>query len=64
MAIVVLFSGAGLANIPPTFLISCEVRTRYSETFKYYEQYIRDHLSGNKIRIWICSEYDTVFNFS
>ena len=49
---------------PPTFFISCEVQTRYSKTLKYSEQYIRDHLSGTKGRIWICSEYDTVFNFS
>ena len=40
------FLGAGFANIPPTFLISCEVQTRYSKTLKYSEQYIRDHLSG------------------
>ena len=58
------FVGAGFANIPPTFLISCEVQTRYPKTLKYSEQYIRDHLSGIKVRIWICSEYDTVFNFS
>ena len=58
------FLGTGFANIPPTFLISCEVGTRYSKTLKYSEQYIRDHLSGTKVRIWICSEYDAVFNFS
>ena len=46
------------------FLISCEVRTRYSKTLKYSEQYIRDHLSGARVRIWICSEYDAGFNFS
>ena len=28
------FLGAGFANIPPTFLISCEVQTRYSKTLK------------------------------
>ena len=39
------FLGTGFANIPPTFLISCEVGTRYSKTLKYSEQYIRDHLS-------------------
>ena len=42
------FLGAGFANIPPNFLISYEVQTRYSETMKYSEQYIRDHLSGTK----------------
>ena len=58
------FSGADFGNIPPTFLISCEVQTRYSKTLKYSEQYIRDHLSGTKVSIWICSEYDAVFNLS
>ena len=51
------------ANISPTFLISCEVQTRYSRILKYSEQYILDHLSGTKVRIWIGSEYDAVFNF-
>ena len=59
-----LFSGAGFANISPTFLISCEVQTRYSKILKYSEQYIRDHLSGTKVRIWIGSEYDALFDFS
>ena len=47
------FLGAGFASIPPTFLISCEVQTRYSKTLKYSEQYIRirDHLLGIKVRI-------------
>ena len=58
------FPGAGFANIPPTFLISCEVQTRYSKILKYSEQYIRGHLSGTKVRIWICFECDDVFNFS
>ena len=58
------FLGAGFANILPTFLISCEFQTRYSKTLKYSEQYIRDHLSGTKVRIWICSGYDAVFTFS
>ena len=58
------FLGAGFANIPPTSLISCEVQIRYSKTLEYSEQCIRDHLSGTKVRIWICSEYDAVFNFS
>ena len=31
---------------------------------KYSEQYIRDHLSGTKVRIWIGSEYDALFDFS
>ena len=31
---------------------------------KYYEQYIQDHLSGTKVRIWIGSENDAVFDFS
>ena len=57
------FLGAGFANIPPDFLISCEVQTRYLKTLKYSEQYIRDHLSGTKVSIWNCSEYDAVFNF-
>ena len=48
----------------PTFLISCEVQTRCSKILKYSEQYIRDHLWGTKLRTWIGSEYDTVFNFS
>ena len=58
------FLGAGFANISPAFLISCEFQTRYSKALKYSEQYIRDHLSGTKVRIWIGSEYDAVFNFS
>ena len=62
MVIVFLFLGRGFANIPPTFFISFEVQTRYSKTFKYSEQYIRDHLSGTNVRIWVCSEYDAVFN--
>ena len=45
------FLGAGFANISPTFLISCEVQTKYSKMLKYSEQYIQDHLSGTKIRI-------------
>ena len=57
------FSGADVANIPPTFLISCEVQTKYSEISKYSEQYIQDHSSGSKANIWICSEYDEVFIF-
>ena len=55
---------AGFANITPTFLISFEVQTRYSKTLKYSERYIRDHLSGAKVSIWICSEYDAIFNYS
>ena len=47
------FLRAGFDNIPPTFLISCEAQTRYSKTLKYYEQYIQDHLSDTKVRIWI-----------
>ena len=62
--IVFLFVGAGFANISPTFLTSCEVQTRYSKILKYSEQYIQDHLSGTKVRIWIRSEYDAVFSFS
>ena len=45
--------GACFANIPPTFLIGCEVQKRHSKTLKYSEQYIRDHLTSTKIRIWI-----------
>ena len=59
MVIVFPFLGADFANIPPTFLISCEVQARYSKTLKYSEQYIGDHLSGTKVRILIF----TVFNF-
>ena len=58
------FLWAGFANISPTFLISCEVQTSYSKILKYSEQYIRDHLSDTKVRIWTGSEYDAVFNFS
>ena len=53
------FFRRGFANIPCTFLISCEVQTRYSKTLERSEQYIRDHLSGPKVSIWICSEYDS-----
>ena len=35
---------------------SGEVQTRYSKTLKYSQKYIRDHLSGTKVSIWICSE--------
>ena len=45
-------------------LISCEVQTRYSRILKHSGQYIRDHLSGTKVRIWIGSEFDAVFTFS
>ena len=56
--------GTGFANISPPFLVSSEVQTRYSKILKYSEQYIRNHLSGIKVRIWTGSEYDVVFNFS
>ena len=49
--IVFPFFGAGFPNIPPAFFISSDVQTSYSKTLKYSEQYIRDHLSGTKIRI-------------
>ena len=64
MVIVFSFLEAGFANISPTFLISCVGQTRYSKILKYSEQYIRDHISGAKVKIWICSGYDAVFNFS
>ena len=48
--IVFPFLGAGFANIPLTFFISCEVQAKYSKTLKYAEQYIRDHLSDTKVR--------------
>ena len=64
MVIVFPFSGAGFANIPHTFFISCEVQRRYSKKLKYSEQYIRDHFSSTKVRVWICSEYYAVFSFS
>ena len=64
MVIAFPFLGAGFANISPTFLISCEVQTKYSKILKYSEQCIRDHLSGIKVRIWIGSEYDAVFKSS
>ena len=59
-----LFSGAGFANNSPTFVISCEVQTRYLGISKYSQQYIRDHLSGTKVKIRIGSEHDAVFDFS
>ena len=59
-----LFLGAGVANIQTTFLISFEVQKGHSKTLKYSEEYIQHNLSGAKARIWIYSEYDTVFNFS
>ena len=34
------FLGAGVANIPTLFLISCQAQTRYSKTLKYSQQYI------------------------
>ena len=64
LVIISPFLEAGFANILPTFLISCEVQTRYSKPLKYSEQYIRDHLSGTKVSIWISYEYDAVFTFS
>ena len=51
---------AGFVN----FLTLCAVHTRYSKTLKNSEQRFRDHLSGTKVTIWICSGYDVVFNFS
>ena len=56
------FLGAGVANIPSTFSISCVVHGRYSKKLKHSEQYIWDHLSGTKVKIWICSEYDAIFS--
>ena len=53
------FLGTGFANILPKVF-----QTRYSKILKYSEQYIWDHLSGTKVRIWIGSEHDAVFNFS
>ena len=64
MVIVFPFLGVGFANISPTFVISCEVEIRYSKTLKYYEQYIRQHLSGTKVIIWIYSEHNAVLNLS
>ena len=64
VVIVFPFLGVGFANIPPTFFISCEVQTKYSKTLKYSQQYIWGYLSGTKLRIWVCSEYDAIFNFS
>ena len=58
------FLGAGFANISPIFLISCKAHTRYLKILKNSEQYIRDHLSSTKVRIWIASEYDAAFSFS
>ena len=57
------FLGAGFANILPTFLILCEIQTRYSKTLKYSQQYIWDNLLGTKVRIWIFSEYDAFCQF-
>ena len=59
-----LFLEAGFANISSTFTISREVQTRYPKTLRYSQQYICDHLSGTKVRTWICSEYDAVISFS
>ena len=53
VVIVFPFLGVVFANVPPTFLISCGVQTRYSKTLKYFEQYIRDHLSGTKVSIFL-----------
>ena len=67
MSVVIDFSFlvAGFANILPAFSILWEVQTRYSKALKYSEQYIiQYHLSGTKVIIWICFEYDAVFNFS
>ena len=61
VVIVFPFLGVGFSNIPPTFLISCEVQASYWKTLKYSEQYIRDHLSGARVIIWIFSEYDAFF---
>ena len=36
LAIVFPVLGAGFANVPPTFLISCEVQTRYSRKIKIF----------------------------
>ena len=58
------FLGAGFSNIARTFFISFEVQTRHSKPLKDSEQYIQDHLSGTKVGIWICCEYDAVFIFS
>ena len=54
VVIVFPFLGAGFANIPPTFLISYEVQTRYLKTLEYSDQYVKNHLSDTKARIWIC----------
>ena len=64
MMIALPFFRSRFANISPTFFILCEVQTSYSRILKFSEQYIRDHLSGTKVRIWIGSEYDAAFNFS
>ena len=45
-------------------LISCEFQTKYLKILKYSAQYIRDHLSGTRVRIWMGSKYDAVFSFS
>ena len=55
------FLGKGFANFSTTFFTLDEVQTRDLKTLKYSEQYIQDHLSGTKVRIWIGSEYDAVF---
>ena len=57
------FVRSRFANISPTFLISCEVQMILT-ILRYSEQYIRDHLSGTKVRICTGSEYDAVFDFS
>ena len=64
VVIVFRFLAAGFAIVSPSFLISCEVQTRYSKTLKYSEHYIRDHLSRTKVSMWICYKYNAIFNFS
>ena len=57
VVIVFPFLGAGFANIPPTFLISCEVQTRYSRTSRS-RQYIRDQGKNlDLFWIWCCFQF-------
>ena len=63
------FSDGGFSFFHGQLLLIFHVLFWFRVTFKqgiqgYFEWYIRDHLSGTKVRIWIGSEDHVVFNFS
>ena len=63
----ILLSYKGFCKLQFLFMYSSSKTfvTRWSVSVMIaFEQYIRDHLSGTKVRIWIGLEYDAVFNFS